>query len=117
MIIGISAIKRWPAIRRTIAAMCAAAFLIVTFAHSVEHYSSQQSVGHDVSFSTDGGDQPNSGKVADVDGHCHGCIMLATIDFDARETEKSVHLRAPYIPIGMSRINLPTDIPYPITAI
>jgi hypothetical protein len=64
--------------RRALAAVCAAAFLVVSLAHAVQHFDAPFPV---IALQADAGsaDDPSdsSSKVAVAVDHCHGCAMTA----------------------------------------
>lgn len=116
MVLGSAANDLWPAIRRAIAVVCAVAFLVVTFAHAIEHHPSQPSAKHELAL-VDGSNQPDTGNSDTDGGHCHGCVMVAAIDLVAPAMEKPERVLAFHEPITLSRISLSADSPYPIANI
>jgi hypothetical protein len=73
-----TAILRLPALRRALAAVCAVAFLVVGFAHSLHHFNAMTPAA---AYQTGAGvssDSPDTTKKAAVAvEHCHGCVMIA----------------------------------------
>jgi hypothetical protein len=68
------------ALRRLVAVLCATAFLVVGFAHSLHHFGSSvltASTQSALEPPAGGLDSPNS--VSSDNYHCHGCTMLATL--------------------------------------
>lgn len=71
-----------PWLRRTIAVLCALAFVLVSFAHGAQHFSGSTPtavVQADLGSADDGPDTSNKASVAFE--HCHGCSMIATVVF------------------------------------
>lgn len=71
-----------PLLRRTIAVVCALAFVLVSFAHGVQHFSGPTPTAvmqADLGSVDDGPDTSNKASIAFE--HCHGCSMIATVGF------------------------------------
>lgn len=68
-----------PALRRAVAVVCALAFVLVSFAHGMQHFNGPTSA---ISIQTDLGaqdDGPDTSKKASIAfEHCQGCSMIAT---------------------------------------
>ena len=68
------------ALRRMVVAVCATAFLAVSFAHALHHFgtSVRTAISQAGAESPTGGlDSPNDASGDNY--HCHGCTMLATL--------------------------------------
>jgi len=69
------------AIRRAVAAICALALLVVTFAHSHHDFDntpSQVAYGVSSVLGTDDGSDNSNQPGVSID-HCHGCVMTAVV--------------------------------------
>jgi hypothetical protein len=73
---SITAILRWPALRRGLAAVCAAAFLLVGFAHTLHHFDTNIPAAYQVGAGPSD-ESPDSSKAPQAIEHCHGCVMVA----------------------------------------
>lgn len=69
------------AFRRTVAAVCALAFLVLSFAHALHHVDGIGSqAGYELSSVTGLDDSPDGAKKPDGSiEHCHGCGMMALV--------------------------------------
>lgn len=69
-----------PALRRAIAVVCALAFVLVSFAHGMQHFNGPTSA---ISIQADLGSQDDgagtSKKASIAFEHCLGCSMIATL--------------------------------------
>lgn len=115
----LTALRNRAALRRVLAVVCAIAFLIVSFAHGVQHgVAGSAEGGYEVSLTgPDGGEPPHSTDAAHSGGHCHGCVMLGIVDPGAQLTDRPDRQPFPTISVVFSPVILPSESPYPISAI
>ena len=114
---GFAALRKRSAFRRTVAVVCAAALLIVAFAHLMQHSAvPASSAAHEITIAADNSSPPDS-EDGHGSGHCHGCVTVAFGDEVVLATFHGKHqvptleptsIR-PYLPIG--------DTPFPIAII
>jgi hypothetical protein len=72
------AILRWPALRRAVAVVCAVAFLVVGFAHSLHHFDAAPASHSYQTASSPSDTSPETSKKPSLAvEHCHGCVMVA----------------------------------------
>lgn len=82
--LALRGLKLWiaaPALRRAIAVVCALAFVLVSFAHGMQHFNSPTpaiSIQADLGSQDDGPDTSKKASVAFE--HCQGCSMIATLE-------------------------------------
>jgi len=67
------------ALRRVLAVLCATAFLVVGFAHSLHHFGSSVLTATSQSLAEPAAGGLDSPNASDDNYHCHGCTMLATL--------------------------------------
>jgi hypothetical protein len=78
---AIRGLRLWvaaPLLRQTIAVVCALAFVLVSFAHGMQHFNGPTpaiSIQADIGSQDDGPDSSNKASVAFE--HCQGCSMIA----------------------------------------
>ena len=66
-----------PAIRRAIAAVCAVAFLVVGFTHSLHDFDSTTPVPQQIAAGAPDPSPEPANKATVAIGHCHACTMVA----------------------------------------
>jgi hypothetical protein len=101
-------------LRRTLAAVCALAFLLVTFAHTFHHAALAGTLTSqiEVSASDDSPDGPN--KVTGFVEHCHGCTTVGTMSDPLLELAAYIVAIDPTTGVnGFSPYSRPADIPPP----
>jgi len=80
--LALRGLRQWiaaPALRRAIAVVCALAFVLVSFAHGVQHFNGPTStigIQADLGSQDDGLDTSKKASIAFE--HCQGCSMIAT---------------------------------------
>jgi hypothetical protein len=109
-----------PVLRRAIAVVCAIAFVLVSFAHTLHHFNGPSPtaiIQADLGAFDDGG--PSASKKASFAiEHCHGCSMIATAVLPPLTTPDRIAADLPARKFDQQRPHTPvTETPPPISSI
>lgn len=107
-----SSVSTW---RRCVATVCALAFLVFGFLHTMHHHAVAASGAPEIVVSLD--TQPDPDK-ADVSGHCHACVMVAMLGLQAAIALRDQPAEVPATtPKGMRPHPPAAETPPPILSI
>ena len=107
-----------PALRQVIAIVCALAFVSVSVAHGVQHFSTPTAISSqaDVGSQDDGPDPSNKASVAFE--HCQGCSMIATVVIAPSTVHELIEGDLPTPRFNLHRPHSPVaETPPPIASI
>lgn len=118
VVLSRTALVSWPVLRRAVAAVCALAFLVVSFAHSLHHFDiDQPASGYELSTGT-ADSAPAPAKTSAADGHCHGCVMVVIATTDQIPSQPLIDKQRPDVRLDSLRPHPPVaENPPPIRAI
>jgi hypothetical protein len=109
----------FPALRRGIVVVCASAFLLVNFAHSLSHLNTPHTAGIvQVDSKASDGDSSSSKKLPASAEHCAVCTSAAMSVSDAAPVSKAKQAHIVWTkPADVTPYNLGTDPPPPRVSI